>query len=922
VAVPLFAADLQSTQASYDNRVLPLIQKYCYQCHGNGQHKADFAIDSFKSVDAMLKESAAWRTLAGHVRANEMPPPEAKAQPTLEEREIILNWIEKELFGQATSKPDPGRVTIRRLNKSEYNNTIRDLVGIDFQPAEDFPSDDTGYGFDTIGDVLSLSPVLMEKYLAAATRILDQALPTEPIRTTRRRFNANLMEMGFNATGDRGDGWMPLGALEEDGLSTAIDVPAGDYVVRVLAFPRARGELESPLKLSLQLDNAIIHDWEVTSTEENPGTYEYRLGVSAGKHRFKVLNRRIRGGNDELSMRNGRIGREQQGVLWVKWVEIEGPVSGHTMRFPGHTLQATGPGRTLPSGARVLTHNGQVAASFDVPAEGEYLLRAQVYAQQAGAEYVRMNLNVDGQTIKEIDVVAPAALVPIDGQRVFSMELLRELPYVYEVRQKLSPGTHQFAAAFVNDLEAPNAENPNYRDRNLYVDYLEVVNLSGAQPLPPKPPQIAALFTNPNPPNAADAAREILNRFVTRAWRRPVQAAEIGQLMNLFALAQSRGESFEASVKLPMKAALVSPHFLFRGEVQPDPDNPASVHPVNEHALASRLSYFLWSSMPDEELLELAGKNELRKNLDAQIRRMLASPKADALAENFSGQWLQTRNLKFVDPDKDVFYGYDKSLGQDMATETLLFFKHIMRQDRSVLDFMTGKYTFVNQRLAEYYGIPDVVGEQFREVSLAGTPRIGVLTQGSVLTITSNPTRTSPVLRGKWVLDNLLGTPPPPPPPDVPELENDGRPTTGTLRQQMEKHRESPTCASCHARMDPIGFGLEAFDGIGKWREKDGDFPVDTAGELVTGEKFSGAVELVNILATNRREEFLRNLADKMLIYALGRGTEYYDQPAIDRIVAGMKADELKFSSLIREVVNSVPFQMRRGEAAATAGAK
>jgi hypothetical protein len=295
---------------------------------------------------------------------------------------------------------------------------------------------------------------------------------------------------------------------------------------------------------------------------------------------------------------------------------------------------------------------------------------------------------------------------------------------------------------------------------------------------------------------------------------------------------------------------------------------------------------------------------------------MLASPKAQALVDNFSGQWLQTRNLDFVAPDKDLFPDYDANLREAMRTETQMFFNSVMREDRSVMDFLTGNYTFVNQRLAEFYGISGVKGEDFQRVSLEGTHRAGILTQASVLTITSNPTRTSPVKRGKWVLENLLNTPPPPPPPDVPLLANDGHPDSGTLRQQMEQHRANPSCASCHAQMDPLGFGLENFDAIGRYRDKDGDVAVDPSGQLATGETFAGAVDLEGILATKRQDAFLDCITEKMLTYALGRGVEPYDRPAVQQIIAGMQKNDLKFSSLVMEVVNSMPFQMRRGESA------
>lgn len=1041
-------SDPANLNDTYLKTIQPILEKNCYECHGNGNHKGDLALDSFKSAADVDKHRDQWEDLLKDVRGGDMPPPNAQNHPTLLERNIIANWVQAELYKYDPNHPDPGRVTIHRLNRAEYNNTIRDLVGVDFKPAEDFPSDDSGYGFDNIGDVLSLSPVLMEKYMNAATRIMDEAIVTQTIPSQLRHYNANLMAMGFNADGDRGDGWMPLGALEEDGVSETIPVPAGDYLVRVYTFarPRAagpptpqfggrrggrgarggrggapsapnapantppnagaaaaapanapaangnaangnapaaangRGPLLAvndpnlndvvvddnnvdtpplrppgaptpivalntpatqpgaqrartgrpatrpaaaplpPMKLSLLVDGAVIQDLDDTGTEEKPVTLEYRVGVSSGKHRFAITNRRIRGGANELIMVNGRVGRQQGGTIWVKWVEIEGPIPGATIRFPVDTLTASGVGTTLPNGTRLLGKDGQVTASFTAPNDGEYVLRAQAYADQAGKEPTKMEWRINGKPVKTFDVTAPGQLVPIEGQRLFSLELLNPMPYLYEAKVKLTAGPQQFTAAFINDFSDPKASNPNLRQRNLYINYLEVQNPNQPQPLPPMPAALAANFTvKPTPETKMAAAREILGNFTRRAWRRPVEPAELDSLMTLFAKADADGEPFLSAMKLPMKAVLVSPYFLFRGEVQPDPDNSQSVHQVTEYDLASRLSYFLWSSMPDDELLDLAGKGELRKNLTAQVRRMLASPKAQALVENFSGQWLQTRNLDFVAPDKDLFPNYDINLREAMRTETQMFFNAVMREDRSVIDFLNGDFTFVNQRLAEFYGIKGVKGELFQRVSLDGTPRRGILTQASVLTITSNPTRTSPVKRGKWVLENLLNTPPPPPPPDVPLLANDGHPDSGTLRQQMEQHRANPACASCHAQMDPLGFGLENFDAIGQWRDKDGNDQVDPSGQLATGEKFAGAAELENILATQRRDEFLDCVAEKMLTYAIGRGIEPYDHPAVQKIIAGMEQNDLKFSSLIMEVVNSMPFQMRRGESALAA---
>ena len=361
---------------------------------------------------------------------------------------------------------------------------------------------------------------------------------------------------------------------------------------------------------------------------------------------------------------------------------------------------------------------------------------------------------------------------------------------------------------------------------------------------------------------------------------------------------------------------LVSPHFLFRGEAQPEADNTKAVRPLDEYALASRLSYFLWSSMPDEELFTRAAHRTLRRNLETEVKRMLEDARSQALVANFAGQWLQLRNLKLMSPDRKRFPAFDETLRAAMQKETELFFERIWREYRSVLEFIDADYSFLNQKLADLYGIEGVEGEQFRRVTFSGPQRGGLLGQASFLTITSNPTRTSPVKRGKWVLENILGSPPPPPPPNVPELREGKEALTGSLRQRMEQHRADPNCATCHQRMDPIGFGFENFNAIGAWREKDGEYAIDASGQLVSGETFNGPAELKALLVTRKRDEFVQCLARKMLTYALGRGLEYYDKCAVDQICKRLAKDNYKFSTLILEIVKSTPFQMRRGESA------
>ena len=918
VAAAVPAADNNAAALAFQKDVQPLLQKYCYECHGNGNSKGGVSLDSYKSVAEIKKDADTWGNLLKLVHTRQMPPSEAKLLPTEPERDRIVSWVESTLYNFDPGHPDPGRVTIHRLNRTEYNNTIRDLTGVDFQPADDFPADNSGYGFDNIGDVLSLPPVLMEKYLAAAKKIMDRAIPAaEPTPTVTHHFPANFMEMGFNADGDRGDGWMPLSALEEDCLGTNINSSGGDYILRVQAYNGGRGK---SIVLTCMLDNSLITTWDVAGTQAEPGVYEARFGVPPGVHRFVILNHRIRGDDNELHVENGRIGTKQAGNIWVKWVEVEGPMPNAVTRQTADKLQVTGVGKFDADGERILEKNGSVTTKITVPKDGEYILRAQAHAAQAGDDYAKMQFSVDGQPVQTFDVIASSKLVPLKGQQVFSIVHFDAEPRVYAYRAKLAPGEHTFSAAFINEFADPENDNPNLRVRQLTISHLEVSALGEPAPLPAMPTTMRQLFaTAPTPDNAQKVARDIITQFTTRAWRHPAAAADVDDLMGLFNMAQKDGQSFNESLKLPLTAVLVSPYFLFRGEIQPEPDNPASIHPVDEFALASRLSYFLWSSMPDDELLKLAAAGQLRQNLDAQVQRMLSDPKAHALVQNFAGQWLEIRNLKFVAPDHDLYPGFDDQLRTAMQTETEMFFESIMREDHSVMDFIDGQYTFVNDRLAQFYGIPNVDGDEFRKVSLAGTPRRGLLTQASILTVTSNPTRTSPVKRGKWVLEELLGTPPPPPPPDVPPLKSDSQPVAASLRAQMEEHRANPVCASCHARMDPIGFSLENFDGIGTFREKDGDFAIDPSGQLVTGENFQGPAELAKILATTKKDEFIHCLAEKMLTYALGRGLEYYDRTATDQIVQDVEKHQDKFSSLILAVVNSAPFQQRRGETAVAA---
>jgi hypothetical protein len=647
-------------------------------------------------------------------------------------------------------------VTARRLNRAEYNNTIRDLLGVDLRPADDFPGDDSGYGFDNIGDVLTISPVLMEKYLAAAEKLARAAIVAEP-----PVFKPSL--------------------------------------ARYLA-PRSADEPRDP--------------------------------------------------NDPY-------------VLPYDW-------------------------------------RGGLTARHDFPARGSYELRFRVADARKG------DFPPEPVTIYVDDVALDTA--EIEANQYERGEL--------GVRAKIPAGPHAVRVSFRDDYYEPRDPDPENRGRKLLVDYLDVKGPYDPVP-PPLPASHKRIFVC-DPASGAkpgECARTILARLAFQAYRRPVTEEEVSKLVRFVDLARQQGEPFERGIQVALQAILVSPHFLFRIERDPADAGREGVHRVNDHELASRLSYFLWSSMPDAELFRLAEAGILRQPevLEAQARRMLGDLKSQALIDNFAGQWLELRNLPSATRDPERFPAFDQELLQAMRRETELFFADIMGADRSILDFLDGRYTYVNERLARHYGISGVEGEQFRRVALDGRQRSGVLTQASVLTVSSYPTRTSPVLRGLWLLENILGAPPPPPPAVVPALNEEAVGTAATLRERLEQHRADPSCAVCHERMDALGFALENYDAIGGWRTHDGALLIDASGVLPEGKSFNNAAELKAILR-GQASEFTKNLAEKMLIYALGRGLEQYDRPVITQITRRMAEGDYRFSRLVIEIVKSAPFQMRRGE--------
>ncbi|MDA1017897.1 MAG: DUF1592 domain-containing protein, partial [Planctomycetota bacterium] len=480
------------------------------------------------------------------------------------------------------------------------------------------------------------------------------------------------------------------------------------------------------------------------------------------------------------------------------------------------------------------------------------------------------------------------------------------------------PISPRVAGAFNNDYYQPAAKDPKLRgDRNLHVGYIEVEGPTNgvAAKLPESHMRIitARPKDGESPRRAAD---KVLRAFASRAFRRAVKDEEVAPLVDLVEIVMQQGDTYEHAIEIGVQAILVSPHFVFRVESDKKPDDPAARHEINDYEWASRLSYFLWSSTPDDTLLDIASRGELNNptTLRAQVTRMLADPKSKSLVDQFAVQWLNLRNLDEVSPDPTVFNTWNAALKSDMRRETLMLFQTVMQDDLSVLSFLNADFTFLNERLAKHYEIGGVKGDEFRKVSLDTKRRSGVLTHASILAITSDPTRTSPVKRGKWILENILGTPPPPPPPNIPELEKVKSANPGaSMRKQMEIHQTNPGCASCHKLLDPLGFGLENFDAIGRWRDKDGKHTVDASGVMPSGEKFNGPVEMVRILM-KRQDDFCSYLTDRMMTFSLGRGLEFYDKCAVDKIVEQLKRDDYRFSTLVTEIVLSTPFRMRRGD--------
>lgn len=782
----------EETPSGFAQEGLPFLEKYCFSCHAGDAPAAELALNAFSDDLSLIENRDVWDRVLDMVTTGYMPPAESEHQPTMEASDAFIAHIEA-IFEHAdrTAKPDPGRITVRRLNKVEYKNTVRDLLGVDFDPTENFPADDVGHGFDNIGDVLTMSPLLMERYLEAAEAIATRVILVDPPPPSKRYQRGSRLNPRHD------------------------DVP---------------------------------------------------------DQRFRLL--------DPTAAEKWKSGPFTTGATFFKM-------------FP----------------------------------DEEIIYKATLYAETDSKTPVEVALFIQGEALEKVSPPEELArLVGVDPAAENRIKILK----TFEItsRDPKKNQTVEFLVTGIPNIEQVGIAMVKPTEGELSAK-LQIRVLWAEGPLDTRPDtQLEILACTPDIPQV-EQTREVLTRLLRRGYRRPPTEIEIEQLVQFVGAIQTDGAKWEAGIQQAIKVILCSPKFLFRLELDDRPQSP-NPYPIDEFQLASRLSYFLWSSMPDDALFELAAKNQLIDNLDAQVKRMLADPKATELARDFGAQWLQIQRIATVAPDPERFPTFGRRLRAAMLKETELFVESILREDQSVLDLLDADYTFLNKELANHYGIADtkgnwmyqektvpggeaIKGREFQRVALQGASRGGVLTHASVMTVTSNPTRTSPVKRGRWVLEQILGTPPPPPPPDVPELEEDHDATIGTtLRERLEQHREDPACANCHAKMDPIGFALENYNAIGAFRTKEGELEIDTTAELPDGTAFDGIADLKQILK-DRKQQFVRCLTEKMLTYALGRGLEYYDRPTVDRIVAQLESEGYRSSVLITEIVKSDPFRLRRG---------
>ncbi len=811
---------------SFEDDILPLLQSHCMRCHGSNKSEAEIDFSRIAGGREAREALTLWRKAAERIERGEMPPEDSPPLAAAD-REKLLRWMNAALRVRDTARRDPGPALQRRLSRAEYELTIRDLVGIEFDAAKavGMADESQGHGFANRADVLELSPALMEKYFAAADQVLDVVFGPAEL--------ANPSEtLGEVIAPARGEG--------------TIEPPEG----------------RSPTSEAAQAKLAVQYRWAGTDEKE-----------SQLRPHFQIVN----GGTQAVPLRELSI---------RYWFTAEGPTDAFQHWCDYAKIDANNVVRQVHSLPEAVSKadafleirftNGSVAAG---DATGEIQIRV------AKPDWAPFSQADDYSFAADVKQFTDAPLVTLyrDGELVWGTE-------PGEPRATTEPNS---APAEPETSETPQP------------------TVTG-----PVRAELRALVLNEHIESASsprDAARAVVEPFARRAWRRPVHEAELETLLAIFDRARAKGSDFPNAVRPMLKAVLVSPLFLLRIE----DDRPATGgerhRRVNDHELAARLSYFLWSSLLDDELTAAAERGALADpaELERQTRRMLADPKARALTDNFGIPWLQLGNLAAARPTQEFYPSFSPSLKESMFQEALLFLENMRLEDRSVLELIDSDYTFVNEELARHYALGGVSGPQMRRVALRpGDHRGGVLDMGSVLAVTSHTYRTSPTMRGKYVLEVLLGAPPPPPPANAGALKEEaaGQPAK-TFRESLERHASVPACAACHSRIDPLGFGLENFDGTGKWRESEGEL-LDASGELPSGEKFTGPEELKELLFS-RQDQFLRNLSEQMLTYALGRRLEDCDQPSVLEIQTAVRQDP-RFSTLVVSVVKSFPFQHRR----------
>ncbi len=774
-----------------------LLDRYCVTCHNEriaGQGAVPVAFEDLDPAD-VGRHAETWEQVARKMRLGMMPPV-GRPRPERAAYDAFVPWLEAEL--DRLPSVDPGRPALRRLTEAEYVNAVDSLLAVEVDKRWLlFPADDVDEaGFATNGDVLSISPALFERYLAAANRISRLAVGDPTIGPGYAAATYEIPRLQYQDTRASED--LPFGS--RGGLAIRHYFPVdGEYELTIrlrrMIYDYIVG-MREPQQLDVRLDGELLERYTVGDAERYgyPSAYTF-FGTIRGDPAWEEYV--SKGADAHLNLR------------------FEAPAGVHVVgiAFANARTEATGVLERRLSG-------------FSLSGRGFYH---------------------DNAAVARVNIVGP--------------------------HRVSGPGDTPSRRRIFVCRPAASAEEKA-------------------------------------------CAREILSALARRAYRRTATAADVDTLMEFYDRGQSK-RGFDGGVQMAVERLLVSPEFLFRIEADPVDAAAGTAYRLSDVELATRLSLFLWSDIPDDELLALAEAGRLRdpSELERQVRRMLADARSRALVDNFLSRWLQLNRLQGVMPDADVFYEWDENLRADMTRETTLFLDSQLREDRSLTDLLTADYTFVNERLAGHYGIPDVHGERFRRVVLDDRRRGGVLGHASLLTVTSYPTRTSPVLRGKWLLDNILGMPPAPPPADVPALaENDGRGAVLSLRERTEQHRRNPACAVCHRVMDPPGFALEHFDAVGRWRVADeSNLPVDAAGVLGDGTPVDGPASLRAALGSHR-ESYVRTVTEKLLTYALGRRIEYFDQPAIRAITAASAAEDHRWSAIILEIVKSMPFQMRRAE--------